>query len=56
MASASSVEEDWLRKRNETQEEHIILSVSASFVWLMTELQHEIEEQSSAEQKRRERI
>lgn len=31
--------EDWLRKRNEIHKKHMTLSVCASFVWLMTELQ-----------------
>lgn len=38
-ACSASTEEDWLRKRNETQEEYMILVVCASFVLLMTELQ-----------------
>lgn len=49
MACASSTEEDWLRKRNETQEEHKIFFICSSFVRLMTELQQKKEEQSSAE-------
>lgn len=49
MACAASTEENWLRKRNEMQEEHMILFICASFVWLMTELQQKKEEQSSVE-------
>lgn len=50
MACAASTEEDWLRKRNEIHKKHMTLSVCASFVWLMTELQQKKkEEQSSAE-------
>lgn len=48
-ACAASTEEDWLRERNETQEEHMILFICASFVWLMTELQQKKEEVSSTE-------
>lgn len=48
-ACAASTEQDWLRKRNETQEGHMILFACASFVWRMTELQQKKEEQFSAE-------